>query len=167
MRLETVLLFHSKDTQSANTKTKRYGLRIIIEHPKGTKRVLHDDSGKKVYEKHMYHSYGYIEKTAGRDGDEVDVFLGPSLLAKEVYVVHMKDLGPVKKEREDEDKVFLGFTSAEAARTAFLLHYPKTFFDGMTVLSVQQFKKRLSETRNQKITASRFATLALSHTEGR
>lgn len=152
------LVAHVKDTPSKGIKTRAHGLPVTIEHPAGTLRTLHDDKGKVVYKKHMFHSYGFFDKTKGRDGDAVDCFLGPVKNAEEVYIVHMKDMGPVENEREDEDKCFVGFPSAEAARYAFLLHYPKNFFGGMTVLSVDDFKKKMATAslpyRRKKITAS-------------
>ena len=151
------LAAHAKDTPVKNTKAKVHGLAITIEHPKGTLRRLHDDKGNVVYKKHMYNSYGYFNGTKGRDGDEVDCFLGPLKNAKEVYVVHMKDLGPVPSEREDEDKCMIGFPSADVAKAAFLRHYPATFFGGMTTLPVDVFKKKMRQAskphRKKKITA--------------
>lgn len=160
MKLEAAaqLTAHSKDTQVVNTKTVRHGLPITIEHPKGTQRKLHDDAGNVVYKVHMHNSYGYFNNTKGRDGDEVDCFLGPDKNAKEVYVVHMKDMGPVPSEREDEDKCFIGFTSPVAAKTAFLLHYPENFFESMTTLPVALFKRKMKQAqlphREKKIHAA-------------
>src|ERR1700749_1222791 len=114
MRLNDVLA-HKKDTPMAGINQTSHGLPVTIEHPKGTLRVLHDDKGNVVYKQHMYHSYGFFNGTKGRDGDEVDVFLGPVPNAKQVFIVHMLDKGPVPAEREDEDKVMPGFPSADAA----------------------------------------------------
>lgn len=140
---EVALLAHAKDTPSHGLKLQRHGMPITIEHPKGSTRVLHDDKGNEVYKKRMFHSYGYLDKTKGRDGDEVDCFLGPNQNSKCVYVIHMIDLGPVPSEREDEDKCFIGFDSSEAAKQAFFLHYARSFFGGMTELSVADFKKKM------------------------
>lgn len=152
------LIAHNKDTPVVGIRHTAHGLPITIEHPKGTLRVLHDDKGNVVYKQHMYHSYGYFNKTKGRDGDEVDVFLGPVKNATEAFIVHMLDKGPVPSERENEDKVMLGFPSADAAKTAFHLHYPKSFYGGMTSLPVDEFKKRLKTAslpyRKKKITAA-------------
>lgn len=134
---------HSLDTPTVNGKTKVAGFPVTIEHPKGTQRKLHDDKGNVVYKVSMMHDYGYINRTKGRDGDEVDVFVGPIKDPKEVFVVHMKDMGPVPAEREDEDKVMLGFPSADAAKAAFLAHYPPNFFESMTTLPIATFKKKL------------------------
>lgn len=144
MRLgDYIVIAHANDTKVVNKKMKRHGLAITIEHPKGSVRVLHDDKGRPVYQKLMHSDYGYFNKTKGRDGDEVDCLVGPIQNAKEVFIVHMKDMGPVKSEREDEDKCMVGYQSADAAKAAFLAHYPATFYDGMTALPVAVFKKRL------------------------
>jgi ribosomal protein L37AE/L43A len=143
LQAEVSLVAHSKDTPVVNKRIKSHGLSVTIEHPRGTLRKLHDDAGNVVYKQHMHSSYGYINNTKGRDGDEVDCFIGPMKNAKFAYIVHMLDKGPVVQERENEDKVFLGYPSADAAHTAFLLHYPKEFFGGMTTLPMADFKKKL------------------------
>lgn len=126
-------------------KTARcHGLPIVVEAPRGTIRELKNDAGKVVYRKHMFADYGYLKGTKGRDGDGVDCFLGPvGDKAKEVYIAHMKDLGPDKDEREDEDKVMLGFPSYEAARQAFIQHYPESFLESMSAMPVKLFVKRM------------------------
>jgi inorganic pyrophosphatase len=128
-------------------KTKLHGLPIHIEHKRGSIRELKDSKGNVVYKKLMKHDYGFINNTKGRDGDEVDCFVGPLKNSDFVYIVHMKDMGPVKSEREDEDKLFCGFPSAEAAKHAFLQHYPPNFFQSMTVMPVDEFKRRLKQTQ--------------------
>lgn len=146
MRLAAaIVLAHTKDTPIDGRPLVRHGLPITIEHRAGTLRQLHDDAGNVVYKKHMYNSYGYFNHTKGRDGDEVDCFIGPLRDAKEVFIVHMLDKGPVKSEREDEDKCFIGFPGADAAKTAFLLHYPIEFYGGMTAMPVKQFKAKLKQ----------------------
>lgn len=161
MNLASVLLAHAADSPSVNRKLKVAGLPIVIEHPKGSQRLLHNDAGEVVYKVHMHYSYGFVSGTKGRDGDEVDVFVGPIRVPKDVFIIHMVDRGPDKKEREDEDKVMLGFPSADAAKSGFLLHYPKSFYGGMTCLPLDVFKKRLKEAqkphRRKMLHAGRFS----------
>ncbi len=147
MRLAAAIALaaHAKDTPVDSRQLIRHGLPITVEHKKGSLRILHDDKGKVVYKQNMHADYGYFNHTKGRDGDEVDCFVGPLKNAGFVYVAHMKDMGPVKSEREDEDKCFIGYPGADAAKTAFLLHYPATFFGGMTTLSVADFKAKLKQ----------------------
>lgn len=124
-------------------QTITHGMRVSIEHPKGSMRVLKDNTGKVVYKKHMYAHYGFINNTKGRDGDDVDCFIGPLKNASEVFIVHMKDMGPVPAQREDEDKCFIGYPSADAAKQAFLMHYPKNFYESMTAMPLETFKRKM------------------------
>src|ERR1039457_5540001 len=96
-------------------KTKFASLNVVVEYPKGSIRELKDDEGKVVFKKFMSYPYGYLANTKGRDTDEVDVILGTNQNCKQVFVAHMKDMGPDKDEREDEDKVMLGFTDYNSA----------------------------------------------------
>lgn len=161
MKLETAH-YLSAFTRDHNTpkkllKTKVQGFPVTIEHPKGSVRTIKDDLGRVVYEKRMYVHYGFFNKSKGRDGDEVDVMVGPVPNAKEVYVIHMLDKGPDKDARQDEDKVMMGFPNEQQAKNAFFLHYPQNFFGGMTTLPLATFKKKLAEGskpyRRKKITA--------------
>jgi hypothetical protein len=148
MKLAQILALKDITADAIVAKTRVHGLPIHIEVKKHQQCILKDDAGNVVYKRLMLHDYGYIAKTKGRDGDEVDVFVGPiGDRATEVYVVHMKDTGPDKKEREDEDKCMVGFPSADAAKAAFIAHYEPEFFGGMTVLPVAAFKKRLAQTQ--------------------
>ncbi len=61
--------------------------------------------------------------------------------------MHMRDRGVVKSEREDEDKILIGYSSASMAKQAFLQHYPADFYESMTAMPVAEFKKRLAETQ--------------------
>lgn len=125
------------------------GLPLTIEYPKGSTRELKNDEGKTVYKKYMYSHYGYINNAKGRDGDGVDCMVGPITDPKEIFVVHMRDMGPDKDEREDEDKVMIGYENADAAKQAFLLHYPANFYQSMTILPVDEFKRRLAQTQQK------------------
>jgi|SRR5215471_17086449 len=144
MRLSQAIAYVQTQNEEVAKRIRHSGLSISIEHPKGTMRILKNDEGKVVWQKHMFHHYGFIDKTTGRDGDAVDVMIGPLENPAEVYIIHMLDKGPDVSEREDEDKVMLGFPSADAAKQAFHLHYPKSFYGGMTVLPIKKFKERLT-----------------------
>lgn len=150
MKIETAasLAAFTRDhnTPKKLLKTKVQGFPVTIEHPKGSVRTIKDDLGRTVYEKRMYVHYGFFNKSKGRDGDEVDVMVGPVIDAPEVYVIHMVDKGPDEDARQDEDKVMMGFPSAEQAKNAFCLHYPENFFGGMTTLPLAEFKKKLADT---------------------
>jgi hypothetical protein len=121
-------------------RTLFQGLKISVENRKGSVRRGTDDGGHK-WATTMHNDYGYIRNTTGRDKQHIDCFLGPNLGARNVYVVHTNR--PPDFQSYDEDKVFLGFQSAAAAKACFLQHYdsPK-FFRGMDTLTMDEFKKR-------------------------
>jgi len=94
------------------------GLDISIENPAGTVRSGVDNSGKK-WSVMMNNTYGYFRRTEGKDGDQVDVFLGDNVNNKTVFVVDQsKDSGIF-----DEVKVMLGFNNVVEAANAYLANY--------------------------------------------
>ncbi|APQ14649.1 hypothetical protein BJP27_24050 (plasmid) [Pseudomonas oryzihabitans] len=94
------------------------GLRIAIEVPHNQERRGVDPNGT-AWACRMAAHYGYFEGTRGRDGDEVDVFLGPVPESPRVYVANQNDAAGAF----DEHKVMLGFQDADAARAAYLGSY--------------------------------------------
>lgn len=112
------------------------GLDISIETPKGRRR--------KPEWPPLQNHYGYIKRTEGKDGDHVDVFVGPDTAGSRVYVVDQIDPG---SGAFDEHKVMLGFGGKEEAQRAYQANYEKGW-DGMgtvTALSMGQFKAWLRE----------------------
>lgn len=98
------------------------GLRIRIENEPGQIRQHANGETRMVY------PYGYFAGTDGVDGDEVDVFVGPNLMAPLVFVVHQRVAGDWNE--YDEDKVMIGFDSADEAASAYLAHYDDPRFLG-------------------------------------
>ena len=93
-----------------------HGLPLIrLENLKGSTRSGADSDGN-AWSVTMPAHYGEFARTEGADGDPVDVFVGPNRHAPKAYVIHLQD--PVTGEH-DEDKVFVGFDSAEDARSCF------------------------------------------------
>ncbi len=86
-------------------------------------------------------AYGYVKGTLGRDGDHVDVFMGPHRKAPAVYVIDQRDL---RSGKFDEHKCMCGFGSEKQAR-AF---YERAYNDGrgadrimsVTAMTVPEFK---------------------------
>ena len=114
---------------------KAHGLTIHLENLKGSVR-----KGKGWETKMKYH-YGEILGTRGVDRDKLDVYLGPNPKSKKVFVVHQNN---PKTEKYDEDKVMLGFDSAEAAKKAYLSQYDSpTFFRSMTECKLDDFNKNI------------------------
>ncbi len=118
------------------------GFPIVIENTRGTTRQWEDADGT-TGSTVMKFDYGYIDGVMGADGDEVDVYLGPAPSSEWVYVVdQMRKPGFVDF---DEQKVMLGFPSADSATAAYRSQYDDPrFFGGMTVMSVADFRRALA-----------------------
>jgi hypothetical protein len=129
------------------------GLDISIENRKGSVRHWYDPRTDTRGETKMEWSYGYIRLTEGVDGDHVDVFIGPHKSAPRVFVIHQ--MRAPDFEKYDEDKCMLGFSSAVAAKAAYLKHFDSPrFFGGMTILSMGSFKEKLEKLKGKMIKAS-------------
>lgn len=100
-------------------KVRLHGLTISIENGKGSTRSGTSPTGKK-WSTTMKHDYGYINRTEGKDGDHLDVFLGPNPEAELVFVVNQVDPSTGKF---DEHKCMLGFLTEEDARQGYLANY--------------------------------------------
>jgi hypothetical protein len=121
------------------------GFDISIENPAGSRRYYGKD--KKEYNV-MKNHYGYFTKTKGKDGDQVDVFLGPDIEKFEkVYVVDQKING-----KFDESKVMFGFSSKKEAKAAYFANFDKNWhgFMHITGVSLATFKKWLYRGRKQR-----------------
>ena len=124
------------------------GMKIAIENPKGSKRYYKNDKGELQYNV-MKNHYGYFNITKGKDGDAVDVFLGPNLDDFEnVYCVDQNN----KKGEFDETKVMLGFLSKGEAKDAYFANYSPNWkgFREITGVSLETFKKWLYRGRKQR-----------------
>jgi hypothetical protein len=132
-------------TKPAVERLRFAGFPVAVEYPKRARRTLRNQDGAVVYDRRMANPYGYLENTRGKDGDEVDVILGPLEDSATVWVADMRDLGPDVDFREDEDKVLLGFVDESQARQAFLSMYPPEFLRGMNEMSSEEFGRWLME----------------------
>ena len=102
------------------------GMDVAIENPKGSVRSGVDEGGQKWSQKMSAH-YGYIKRTQGADGDQVDIFLGPDAeTADTFYVINQNN----KDGSFDETKTMIGWSSLEEAEKAYLANYE----DGWTGL---------------------------------
>lgn len=120
------------------------GLPIAVENPAGSIRRWHEPGpdGGVLGSTTMLHDYGYLEGHVGSDGEEVDVYVGPDEAAGHVHVVHQ--LAAPDFKRHDEDKVFLGFPSPDAAKAAYLAHRnDEGAFGGMSTIPLGEFKRKL------------------------
>ena len=127
------------------------GMEISIENPRGSYRSYRNEDGSKGYVL-MHNHYGYFNITKGKDGDAVDVFIGPHIDDFEnVYCVDQNKVGG-HHGVFDETKVMLGFLSKEEAKKAYLSNYSKgwTGFRAITGVSLKVFKKWLYRGRKQR-----------------
>lgn len=125
------------------------GMKIAIENPIGSKRYYTDEkTGEKKYNV-MKNHYGYFNITKGKDGDAVDVFIGPDIENfDKVYCVDQKN----KKGEFDETKVMLGFSSKEQAKQAYFDNFSPDWkgFMYITGVPLKVFKKWLYRGRKQR-----------------
>lgn len=134
----------------AKGKLRLHGMTIAIENPKGAERSGVDKGGKTWAVKMPAH-YGYVLGTEGKDGDHVDVYIGPDHESSKVFVVDQIDAG---SGRFDEHKALLSYPSKSSA----LADYEKAFSDGkakdrigaVTEMSVDQFKSWLKSGSTKK-----------------
>lgn len=122
------------------------GFNISIENPKGTYRSGRDRNGKE-WRTLMHNDYGYFTRTLGKDGDAVDVFIGPNLNSNKIYPIDQYVDG-----KFDETKVMLGFDTPEEAKKAYLSNYEKDWkgFKYITEIGIDEFKEWLYNGRRQR-----------------
>lgn len=128
-------------------RTDFQGLKISIENKKGSVRKWYDPLKDESGETKMKNPYGYIRLTEGADGEHVDCYIGPDEEAGRVYVVHQNN---PKNGRYDEDKVMLGFNSAEEAKEAYLAHYDDPrFFGSVDEYNFETFKDHVKRKKGK------------------
>lgn len=139
--LPSLLAAARADSASRETVTQRIGLRIIVENPVGSVRSWVDSDGTRG-QTVMRWAYGCIDDLRGADGEDVDVYLGPIDEPDKVHVVHQMRKGDWSM--YDEDKVMLGWDSADAAEAAYLEQYDDPrFYGGMSTFTRDDFIARL------------------------
>ena len=121
------------------------GFQITIENPKGSYRKGKDRNGKE-WKTFMHNDYGYFTKTVGKDGDAIDVFIGPNQNSKKIFAVDQKVGGEF-----DETKVMFCFSNAEQAKKAYLSNYGKDWkgFWKITECDIDTFKNWLYDGHRQ------------------
>jgi phage gp29-like protein len=132
---------------AAVAKTYEFqGLPIVVETAAGGERHWSEkqpDGSEKIGMTTMLHDYGYIDGHTGADGDELDCYVGGDETARFAYIVHQRQVSDPSK--YDEDKVMLGFPSADAAKAAYLAHRNdgERAFGEMSVIPMDVFKAKL------------------------
>lgn len=137
------------------------GLDIRVENPTGTVRSGISSSGQ-TWETSMEADYGYIAGTEGKDGEDVDVFVGPDKDAQSAYIITI--MKPPSFENIDEQKVMLGYNTGAEAKRAFMRHYdsPK-FFGNMIAMTMTDFKKKVKESDGKLLKSELFWACIKAH----
>jgi Inorganic Pyrophosphatase len=118
-----------------------HGLDVSIENAKGSQRRGVGSDGQ-PWSVLMPVHYGYVRKSTGADGDQVDCYIGPHVRSPRVYVMDQKD---AETGAFDEHKCFLGFASIPQVKKI----YRQAFSDGkadqrmgaITEMPIETFKK--------------------------
>lgn len=133
--------------------TNLHGMDIAIENPRGSTRSGKRKDGS-TWSHEMSDHYGYVKRTMGADGDQVDVYIGPKQESQNVYVVDQvnQDSG-----KFDEHKAMIGFDSEQEAVAAYESNFDKGWKVGpVKAMSVDGFKSWLKDgdTSKPAVTAS-------------
>lgn len=97
------------------------GIPITVENVPGSIRWGYDEKGLKWVNR-LKNYYGYISKTEGNDGDEIDVFIGNEPENNKAFVINQKN--PVSG-LFDEHKIILCVNDIESAKKVYLQNYSK------------------------------------------
>lgn len=135
------------------------GMKITIETPKGRKREYKTRNGR-TGSITLQNHYGYFGGTCGngKDGDAVDVFIGPYPNNFEnVYVIDQNNYDG----EFDESKVMIGFKSKKEAKKAYLSNYNSGWsgFRCITEVPIEIFKKWLYRKHKQRKPFSEYVTI--------
>lgn len=129
-------------------KVRMHGFTISLETPKGKTRSGTAANGKQ-WSVVMKHDYGYIARTKGKDGDHVDVFIGPNPGSELVFVINQVNPG---NKSFDEHKVMLGFDTEAEARAGYLSNYEEGWagLGSIVPMTIDQFKAWLDRGSQRK-----------------
>lgn len=138
------------------------GFDITIENPAGSVRSGTDAQGN-TWSVEMQNHYGYFKRTQGKDGDQIDVFVGPNPESGKVFVVDQVD---PQTGVFDESKVMLGFDTVDEARAAYLSNYEEGWqgLGAITEVGVEDFKAWLYDGAKQRKAFSEYVENKPSNT---
>lgn len=129
------------------------GMKISIENPKGSIRSGIDKNGEE-WRIEMPLTYGYFNGTVGKDGDQIDVYLGDYIEEEfDVFVIDQV----FEDESFDEHKVMFGFKNEELAKQGYLSCYESDWygFGKITKFSLSKFKEWIKDNKMIKYPASK------------
>lgn len=113
------------------------GIPIAIEGRVGSKIGFTRPDGTPG-EVELKHDYGHIPGVRGADGDSLDAFVGPHEDAPDVHIGHVNS--GASPNLYHQDKVMLGFASADEARAALMSHYDdEKYYAGITSMPRDKF----------------------------
>ena len=140
-----------KQKESGNYKKGHIsvqGMDITIENPEGSERKGVSPEGKE-WSTLMKHHYGYFKRTEGKDGDQIDTFVGPDIESPNVYIVDQVD---PKTGKFNEHKVMTSFPTMEAAREGYLANYEEGWqgLGNITEMPIDEFKSWLAKGKQKK-----------------
>lgn len=148
---ETCCPKSQKQAEAQNYKKGRlalHGFKIVVENPRSTMRTKLNEQGEIKWQNLMKATYGYFSGTLGKDGDEVDVFIGDYPESEDVWVINQ-----VSKDGElDEHKVMMGFMDQESAIMAYNNSYDFGW-DGLGSIvhcTIEQLRFWLKNTDKQR-----------------
>jgi hypothetical protein len=118
------------------------GLDVTVENPRGSERTGKREDGSE-WRHTMSDHYGYIKRTQGADGEQVDVYVGPKPESSRVFVVDQLNQ---KTGGFDEHKVMMGFDDETSAKKAYSSNFDKGWKVGpVREMSVGEFKDWLKD----------------------
>ena len=120
-----------------------WGMPIAIENPRGSTRSGKDRSGKE-WSIEMQNHYGYFNRTEGKDGDQIDVFIGPDVGSNVAFIVDQVD---TESGEFDEHKTLLGFRDIESAREGYLSNYEEGWqgLGNITEVPIETFREWIGD----------------------
>ncbi len=128
-----------------------HGFDISIENPAGSIRTGKDpDTGKDWQSPKLPADYGYIKGTEGKDGDHVDVYIGPKSESQKVFVVDQLD---IKSGKFDEHKAVLGVDTLDEAVSLYTGSFDNPTLDrigDVVEMDMADFQKWVANKRATK-----------------
>lgn len=126
------------------------GLPVTLENPKGSVRSGKDASGQE-WSVTMPAHYGYIKRTNGADGEQIDVYIGDQPSSDKVYVLDQID---AETRNFDEHKAFVGFESADQVKIAYNSSFSDGLasqrYGGLTEMTMAEFKEWIKKPASKK-----------------
>lgn len=154
---------YNKDGFKLQDRYQFHGFTIEIEKKKGSRRDWVDEATGESGSTFMHYDYGYIQGTLGSDQDEVDVYIGDDVNAKNAYIIQqMKKPDFIEV---DEQKVMLGFSNANQAKAAYIKQYnDPRFFGGLLTVTLDELQSKLNSYRGSIMKGILFPSLNSIHT---